>query len=156
MSQIYDLIAERYAIKDAEIKRLQDELEIYKTATEATVMESKPLARIGKEVVEINIANGWDVVTPEIFAKAIDSTHPEHTASVRRLATVLCLIHSEVSEALEATRKCDAANFAEELADVLIRVLDCAFGLGIDLDAEVAAKLETNRGRGLRHGGKAI
>jgi NTP pyrophosphatase (non-canonical NTP hydrolase) len=33
----------------------------------------------------------------------------------------LCLIHSEVSEALEAHRKDDKENFAEEIADIIIR-----------------------------------
>lgn len=69
---------------------------------------------------------------------------------------ILALIHSEASEALEAFRKDDRENFAEELADVLIRVLDCGGGLGIDLDATVAAKLEKNRSRGYKHGGKRV
>jgi NTP pyrophosphatase (non-canonical NTP hydrolase) len=39
------------------------------------------------------------------------------------------------------------ANFAEELADTLIRVLDLASGLGIDLDSEVIRKLNKNKQR---------
>lgn len=57
---------------------------------------------------------------------------------------------------LEAVRNRDPDNFAEELADVLIRVLDCARGCGIDIGHEVAKKLEKNRGRGFRHGGKVL
>lgn len=48
------------------------------------------------------------------------------------------------------------ANVAEELADVLIRLLDTAKRHDIDLDLEVAKKLEKNRARGYRHGGKVI
>lgn len=103
-----------------------------------------PLAELAAEINEINRANGWNVCTPD------------DAENVYKLGTVLALIHSEVSEALEAVRKGDRENFAEELADVLIRVLDCAGGLGIDLDAEVRAKLEKNRLRGYRHGGKAV
>lgn len=43
-----------------------------------------------------------------------------------------------------------------ELADVIIRALDTAARLGIDIDAEVAPKLAYNRTRGHRHGGKAL
>jgi len=73
----------------------------------------------------------------------------------RPIPELLCLIHSEVSEALEAFRNHDSENFAEELADIVIRVLDMARGLGIDLEAEVLKKHEKNRARPYRHGGKA-
>lgn len=75
---------------------------------------------------------------------------------VRKLCTHMALIHSEVSEALEAVRHRDRPNFDEELADTVIRVLSVAYGLGTDLDAVVAEKLAKNRTRGLHHGGKAV
>lgn len=43
-----------------------------------------------------------------------------------------------------------------ELADIIIRTLDTASRLGIDLDAHVATKLAYNRTRGLHHGGKVL
>ena len=66
----------------------------------------------------------------------------------------LCLVHSEVSEALEAYRKDDRANFAEEIADTIIRCLDITGTLGIDIEAEIQKKMERNRNREYRHGGK--
>jgi len=111
-----------------------------------------PMNALAQEVLEINRANGWDVMTPERYAAALAG----EDYAVAKVATVVALIHSEVSEALEALRNCDRANMAEELADVVIRCLDFAGGAGIDLDAAVAAKLERNRGRGYRHGGKAV
>jgi NTP pyrophosphatase (non-canonical NTP hydrolase) len=73
----------------------------------------------------------------------------------RPVPEVLCLIHSEVSEALEAYRKGDKENFAEELADIAIRLLDAAEGYGINLEAEILKKHEINKAREYRHGGKA-
>ena len=75
---------------------------------------------------------------------------------VRPIPEILCLIHSEVSEALEAYRDDDMENFAEELADVAIRVLDAAEGYEIDLESEILKKHEINKTRPYRHGGKAI
>lgn len=102
------------------------------------------LKELGQETYAINLANGWNVMLPEQWA------------DMYKVPGVLALVHSEVSEALEAFRKDDKVNFAEELADVIIRVIDCAHGLGIDLDDEVAKKLEKNKTRGYRHGGKKV
>jgi NTP pyrophosphatase (non-canonical NTP hydrolase) len=74
----------------------------------------------------------------------------------RSIPAVLCLIHSEVSEALEAYRNRDDENFAEELADVLIRVFDLAGYMAIDLDLQVKMKHEYNKQRPYRHGGKRL
>lgn len=68
---------------------------------------------------------------------------------------ILCLIHSEVSEALEAYRNHDDKGFAEELADIAIRLLDAAEGYGIDLGKEIIKKHQVNVTREYRHGNKA-
>lgn len=112
----------------------------------------------------------------------------------RETGTLLALIHSEVSEALEADRNSEKSeyvevklsnvdysnlisfltsygflnmvvkiekgakfinpkeNFAEELADILIRVFDLSGGKGIDLESAVMAKMERNRQRPRLHG----
>lgn len=77
-------------------------------------------------------------------------------ADCYKIPAVLALIGSEVSEALEAFRNRDKANFEEELADVVIRCMDCATGLGLDLGKAIAEKLEKNKARGVKHGGKAL
>jgi NTP pyrophosphatase (non-canonical NTP hydrolase) len=66
----------------------------------------------------------------------------------------LALIHSEVSEALEADRKgFGAEKVAEELADVVIRVMDTAAAHGLDLPGALLAKMARNKTREYRHGG---
>lgn len=69
---------------------------------------------------------------------------------------MLNLIHSEVSEATEGWRSNDKENFGEELADNLIRTLDLGYSLGYDLQQLVRAKLEKNRKRAFKHGGKQL
>ena len=77
----------------------------------------------------------------------------------------LCLIHSEVSEALEDYRVGKLATtlresdgkpegLPSELADIVIRVMDLAEALGINLEREMGAKMRYNATRPHRHGGK--
>jgi NTP pyrophosphatase (non-canonical NTP hydrolase) len=111
----------------------------------------------------------------------------------KNIGEMLCLIHSEVSEALDADRSdkyysncvsdqkwfiqgmadknfgatfCDDSffkdqfenrvkdTFEDELADVLIRVMDLAAYKDIDLESHVKAKMRYNAMRPHRHGKK--
>lgn len=64
----------------------------------------------------------------------------------------IALVHSEVSEWLEAVRKGDAQNEAEEMADAVIRILDYAGQHGIDLGVAIEAKMLKNYARPYKHG----
>lgn len=103
---------------------------------------SKSLQELGNEIRVINEANGWSVTQANEFADKY------------KFPAVLMLIVSEAAEALEAFREGDEAHFCEEMADILIRVLDCVVAIDPDFDATVEAKLQVNRGRGYHHGGK--
>lgn len=100
----------------------------------------------------------------------------------KNIGEMLCLIHSEVSEALEADRKdkyvlgsvdCQTmntiiddnlfvetykkhvkGNFEEEMADIFIRVLDMCAYKGIDIEQHVKAKMRYNLTREKYHGKK--
>jgi NTP pyrophosphatase (non-canonical NTP hydrolase) len=76
----------------------------------------------------------------------------------------ICLMHSELSEALEAVRHGNPpsvhipqfSGVEEELADVVIRIMNYAARKGYRLPEAILAKKEFNRNRSFRHGGKAF
>ena len=64
----------------------------------------------------------------------------------------IALMHSELSEALEALRDNDRDQEEEELADVVIRLLDYAHARGFSMSRAVSAKMEKNKSRPRLHG----
>lgn len=72
----------------------------------------------------------------------------------RHILSWLMLITSEVSEAAEEVRKGTPEKFVDELADVIIRTIDVAEALGLDIEQAVLAKMAKNDARPFKHGGK--
>lgn len=70
----------------------------------------------------------------------------------RNIGEALMLVVTELAEAMEGYRHQDHDNFREELADTFIRLMDLCGGLDIDIEAEIAKKCETNKGRPYKHG----
>jgi NTP pyrophosphatase (non-canonical NTP hydrolase) len=120
------------------------------------VTTGKNLGDMAAEVRQVNIEKGW---------RSPDGT------PLMTFGEYVALLHSELSEALEAFRDHGTDDATEvvygnripkpegvgsEFADVLIRLLDACDAFGIDLEREYRRKVEYNRTRAFRHGGRAL
>ena len=90
--------------------------------------------------------------------------------STRTIGDLICLMHSELSEALEEHRNGHSPSevyfndtkpdkpegIPVELADCIIRIFDFCGLHGIDLEAVLKQKMEYNRTRPYRHGNKVV
>lgn len=81
----------------------------------------------------------------------------------RTVPELLCLIHSEVSEALDEYRNGNMNTYFSgvkpdgfdiEVADIIIRILDICAYLEINIDKAIKVKHEYNKTRPYRHGNK--
>ena len=89
----------------------------------------------------------------------VDKIHGAHRTAgwwdkPRETGTLLCLVHSEISEAMEGDRKKlqddhlpHRPMIEVELADAVIRIFDMAGGLGLDVAGALAEKFEYNHVR---------
>ena len=63
----------------------------------------------------------------------------------------LALVASEVGEAVNECRGAEpTAQFGEELADIVLRVMDLAVSQGVDLEDEILKKMAKNKANGTR------
>ncbi len=101
------------------------------------------------------LKNGWDKIQTECYHDSAAAGWWTGQEDLNLVVPVkLCLIHSEISEAMEGHRK----NMADEklphrpaieveLADAVIRIADLAGRLGLDVGGAIDEKMEYNRHR---------
>ncbi len=110
------------------------------------------LDELAEEIAETSERKGfWDMEADELA----------------QVVVKLALVHDEVSEALTVHRdvydddqvdevtgmtSMQEADFTEELADVVIRVLDIAGFLDLEIGTAIVSKIEKNKSRPHRHG----
>lgn len=106
----------------------------------------------------VNVSNGWWDDRNAIIESGLPGSTP--------IVVIGCLglVHSEVSEAVEAVRKHDPATWGDaqtkdtlvrELAGTVVRCMDLAERFNLPLAEAIVAEIKANSERGFRHGGKA-
>lgn len=112
-----------------------------------TSEKSKGLNELAKETYEISASKGFH--------------DRDHEFSDRGFPRRIALIHAELSEALEADREDlmdkhlpHRKGIEVELADAIIRILDCAATEGMDIEGAVREKMAYNKTRPYKHGGR--
>ena len=101
----------------------------------------------------------FDAVAQEVNHIAIEKGWWE---GERNEGELIALMHSELSEALEAIRNDNPPDdkipeftgVEAELADVIIRIMDMAAAKGYRVGEAVIAKINYNKNRPYKHGGK--
>jgi len=88
-----------------------------------------------------------------IAAQLVSQQHGFVT-TLENLPARLMLVVTECAEVVEAWRKRDDQHIGEELADIVIRTVEIAASLGIDLERAMDEKHERNKNRPYLHGGK--
>lgn len=96
----------------------------------------------------------------EIYQTAKDKGFWEGEVNPEKLLSKMCLIHSEVSEVMEAYRKSHGSDkIMEEFADIFIRCYDLIAGMyyaGVvdtkDINSVIQNKMKINSERPKKHG----
>lgn len=126
-----------------------------KAATVSTKRRGRPIKLSVNEMVAVEGIRAAMVLANSTAVSAGWYTDPKTGLSVERnVGEVIALMHSELSEALEAHRKDlmddklpHRRGIEVELADCLIRIFDTGAALGLDLAGALVEKNRFNQAR---------
>ena len=158
---------EWYRARAAEVRGSGKKVSQYTLFTEiAEALERSTFAQLfnvtAKGVHQTAVDKGWwdsrrqtelqCATSPELKAAAVSANN----------GSLIALMHSELSEALEALRAGNPPDdkipeftgVEAELADVVIRIMDAAAARGWRVGEAIERKIEMNKGRSFMHGGK--
>jgi NTP pyrophosphatase (non-canonical NTP hydrolase) len=109
-----------------------------------------------------------DDLSRELHATAVEKGFWDDEPNIHFILAKLALVHSEVSEVLEAVRKQKGSvQVVEEMADIIIRLLDLyagmcdegyldnEIGVSVSLEEMLQTKAAANRNRPKLHGNLA-
>lgn len=106
--------------------------------------------------------NNFNALQETVYETAVNHGWYDKDAPEFNDGEKIALMHSELSEALDALRHGDPpsdhipefSGVEEELADVIIRIADYARHKGLDVAGAIVAKVAFNVDRPYKHGGK--
>lgn len=127
------------------------------------------LNELSKEIHQNAVEHGWWNLAPS-FGEVIALCHSELSEALEEFRADRPMVYCDaVKSNVECMDgKCSGMEclshfigrkpegIAVEMADCLIRILDWAGHEGIDMDSVVLAKMEYNKTREYRHGGKKL
>ena len=107
----------------------------------------------------MSFSGGFNALSELVHRNAVDKGFWDND---RNDAEMIALMHSELSEGLEALRHGNPpddhipafSGLEAELADVIIRIMDMSAGRDLEVAEAVLAKITYNTGREKMHGGK--
>jgi NTP pyrophosphatase (non-canonical NTP hydrolase) len=121
-------------------------------------MKNKTLNEIAEQVHSQAVAMGWHNFETEtegqFITRMVANGHAEHSELWEAYRNGTLIYPCDKAAKMRESGLEPLTNLEEELADIIIRTLDAAGRLKVDIARAVESKHRYNATRGHRHGGK--